>query len=93
MTLAADGAGDRLAAEVQRRRAFRAWVRSYHPDVGGDPAAFAAGLQAWRTRDGGPPARGSAAGEVVFFRRRRGLAGWIRRRRDRHARAGQARVI
>ena len=89
----ADRPADCPPPEVERRRAFRSWVRSYHPDIGGDPVAFAAGLQAWRTRDGGPPGGGSAAGEVVFFRRRRGLAGWICRRRDRHARAGQPRVI
>lgn len=34
--------------ERSRRAAERAFVRAHHPDVGGDPAAFAAGLAALR---------------------------------------------
>jgi hypothetical protein len=72
----------RRAAEEgrERRRARRAYVRRNHPDVGGDPAAFAAGLAALRTelhlgtmttiRTG--PAR-------VVFVRSRGLRAWLRR--------------
>jgi len=30
------------------RRAFRAFVRAHHPDRGGDPAVFAAGVAAYR---------------------------------------------
>ena len=30
--------------EEARRRARREFIRAYHPDRGGDPAAFAAGL-------------------------------------------------
>ena len=30
------------------RRAFRAWVRAHHPDTGGNPEEFAAGLARWR---------------------------------------------
>lgn len=48
-----------------RRAEFRAWVRLHHPDVGGDPDAFAAGLAAWQHRldsRQGPP-------QLVFFRR------------------------
>ncbi|WIV56635.1 hypothetical protein [Amycolatopsis nalaikhensis] len=30
------------------RAAFRAFVRAHHPDVGGDPAEFAAGLARFR---------------------------------------------
>ncbi len=56
---------------AEERRAFRAFVRSHHPDVGGDPVLFMAGLAAWR---GGPP-----TGEVTFFRRGRGVAGLIAR--------------
>lgn len=32
------------------RAAFRAYVRTHHPDVGGDPQAFAAGIARWRER-------------------------------------------
>ncbi len=54
------------------RRAFRAWVRAHHPDAGGDPGEFAAGLARWRERLA--PARGPApAGEVTVFRARGGL--------------------
>jgi hypothetical protein len=52
---------------------FRAWVRTHHPDVGGDPAEFAAGLERRRR----------AAAEVTVFRSRGGwwpLARWLRRR-------------
>jgi hypothetical protein len=38
--------------DAQERRDFRAWVRAHHPDAGGDSAAFAAGLTAWRRRRG-----------------------------------------
>jgi hypothetical protein len=63
---------------VSERAAFAAWVRAHHPDVGGDPAEFAAGLMRRR-------AAGGAAGAVVpvcVFRSRHGLwrlARWLRR--------------
>jgi hypothetical protein len=34
--------------EAGQRREFRAWVRAHHPDAGGDPGEFAAGLRRWR---------------------------------------------
>jgi hypothetical protein len=34
--------------DPERRAAFRAFVRTHHPDVGGDPAEFAAGLARFR---------------------------------------------
>jgi hypothetical protein len=37
-----------MAADEQRKAAFRRWARENHPDVGGDPQVFAAGLQAAR---------------------------------------------
>lgn len=44
--------------EQRRRRARRAYIRAHHPDRGGDPAAFAAGLAALdRAPAGVPPAR------------------------------------
>ncbi|WP_018655824.1 hypothetical protein [Actinomadura flavalba] len=55
------------------REAFRRWVREHHPDAGGDPAEFAAGLARWRgaelegARDG---ARARARAGVVGVRRR-----------------------
>lgn len=58
------------------RAEFAAWVRANHPDVGGDPAAFAAGLELRR-------AAGDAA-PVSVFRSHGGLwpvARWLRRRR------------
>jgi hypothetical protein len=41
-------ADEAASAAVARRRAFRAFVRSHHPDVGGDPAFFAATVAAYR---------------------------------------------
>ena len=35
------------------KRAFRAWVRAHHPDLGGDPEAFAEGLRAMAGTDDG----------------------------------------
>lgn len=64
-------------------REFRAWVRTHHPDVGGDPAEFAAELG--RRRAGGR----RAVAEVTVFRSHGGLwalARWTRRRITRHAR-------
>lgn len=40
------GPDDLLPA--RRKQAFRAFVRSNHPDVGGDPAVFVAGLESLR---------------------------------------------
>lgn len=62
------------------RRAVRAFVRAHHPDVGGDPEAFAAGLaelRAGRDRDDAP---------VVVVHRPRGVRGLLRRFRDWRAR-------
>jgi hypothetical protein len=50
--------------EAGLRREYRTWVRAHHPDAGGDPGAFAAGLGHWRDR-----LTGRAAGaEVAAFR-------------------------
>ena len=48
---------------------FRAFVRRHHPDAGGDPEVFSAGVAAWRARSA--PA---TAPSVVFYRKRRLLA-------------------
>jgi hypothetical protein len=36
-----------MADEQSRRRARREFIRAHHPDRGGDPAAFVAGLAAY----------------------------------------------
>ncbi len=68
------------------RRARRAWIAAHHPDRGGDPAVFVAGMRA-RAWLGHP-----AAEPVVFYRRRGvraaltrliGRRRWRRRRRRR----------
>ena len=41
----------------EQRAAFRAFVREHHPDRGGDPGTFAAGVDAFRADDG-PAAAG-----------------------------------
>lgn len=83
------GAG---VAPHEVRAAFRRFARLHHPDRGGDPETFQAGLEAYE-RLLGLRAPSSGA-EVVFHRHPRGLgvltAGW-RARRDRRRRP--ARVI
>lgn len=66
------------------RHAFRAWVRVHHPDAGGDPAEFAAGLQRWRAVRPRVPGDGP-----IGFRSRGGLwliARWWARSRRREQR-------
>jgi hypothetical protein len=47
-----------MADEQSWRQARREYIRTHHPDRGGDPAAFAAGLAAYdRLPAGEPPAR------------------------------------
>lgn len=70
------------------RRARRAFVRTHHPDVGGDPAAFRQGLARFERLLAGPSVGSgwSAAGDrsarhrpgVVVVRRPRGIDGWVR---------------
>jgi len=68
------------------QRAFRAWVRAHHPDLGGDPDAFAEGLRQWRARMTGlPPVPGAPAAAAVY-RRRCGVVGWVAHWRRRRAR-------
>jgi hypothetical protein len=71
---------------ASQRTAFRAWVRSHHPDAGGDPAEFTAGLAAWRRRlsvagvrtPAVRTARARAAQDITVFRTQGGL--WLMRR-------------
>ncbi len=44
----------------EERAAYRRWVRDHHPDVGGDPEEFAAGLARLR---GDMPRTGSGCSE------------------------------
>lgn len=78
------------------RAAFRAFVRAHHPDVGGDPEVFAAGLAEFRAADAAarqaqrPRDRYDAP--VVVVHRSRGPRAVLRRihrwraRRNRRAR-------
>lgn len=65
---------DRDAAA--RRAARRAFIRAHHPDVGGDPEEFAAGLAELDRRPAGPD-RFDAP--VVVVVRPRGLRGVLHR--------------
>ena len=60
------------AASAEERRRLRAFALASHPDRGGDPEAFIAGLAALRE---GRPVEPSEVPTV--YRRRRGLAGWL----------------
>ena len=62
--------GTRVGGE-EWRRARRAFLRTHHPDVGGDPEEFVLGL----ARFDAPAARSAP---VVVVRRPRGVSGWCR---------------
>ena len=47
-----------MDAEQQRRAARREFIRAHHPDHGGDPAEFAAGLARLDSEPTRPPADG-----------------------------------
>lgn len=75
-----------IDADARGRQAFRAFVRSHHPDLGGDPSAFAAGLAVFgrgagtkRQMDAARDARFDAP--VVFYRQPHGIRAllvWLR---------------
>ncbi|RBM21631.1 hypothetical protein DI005_09910 [Prauserella sp. PE36] len=84
---------------MRRRAEFRAFVRRHHPDVGGDPDVFVAGVARFRQSEsetGGEsessrdPGRDRSDAPVVFTTRRGGITGvlarWRRRRRHRRVR-------
>lgn len=67
--------GDR---DRDTRRAFRRFVRSHHPDVGGNPNAFIAGLASFGRGPGGGQRHNRDTesrfdAPIVFVHRRRGL--------------------
>ncbi|SFQ60268.1 hypothetical protein SAMN05421810_110153 [Amycolatopsis arida] len=74
----------------EERAAFREFVRRHHPDVGGDPEEFVAGLTRFRRDSAAPQSdvdRYDAP--VSFVQRAGGVAGmvevvrrWRRRRRE-----------
>ncbi|HEV8116136.1 MAG TPA: hypothetical protein VGP53_07865 [Acidimicrobiales bacterium] len=56
---------------TDERRRLRAFALAHHPDRGGDPATFVAGLAALRQ------GRSNPAEAPLVYRRRRGVAGWL----------------
>jgi hypothetical protein len=65
--------------KASRQREYRAWVRSHHPDAGGDPGEFATGLARWRERPAGDEGgEGGAPPRETSVFRARGL--WLARR-------------
>jgi len=80
---------DHASAAVERRRAFRAFVRAHHPDVGGDPAVFAATVAAYRALERDQPAPGA---RPTAYRRGGPLAQLSRHWRRRWARRRHRRV-
>lgn len=69
------------------RHAYREFVRTHHPDRGGDPEVFRAGLARFRERDDDGPDRYDAP--ITVVPRHRGVRAivhlvrtwWTRRRR------------
>ena len=51
--------------------AFRRYALRHHPDRGGDPVAFRAGVDAYRRLVGRRPPSGRAPADLVFHRRAR----------------------
>ena len=75
---------ERIAADEQtRRQEWRRFVRDHHPDRGGDPAVFAAGVRAYR--EGRRPATATAEQYLTTHRSPKGfghVTRWARRRWD-----------
>ncbi|MBB4684256.1 J domain-containing protein [Amycolatopsis jiangsuensis] len=69
-------ADERRAWSEADRAAYREFVRTHHPDVGGDPAEFAAGLREFHDRAAATASRSEEPGPdapVIFVTRQRGL--------------------
>lgn len=80
---------DRLSSP-EDRAAYRRWVREHHPDVGGDPQAFAAGLARVRACRNEHPDRYDAPVEFVGDHQR--LRAALSRLRRRFGRSDPPRV-
>jgi hypothetical protein len=68
-------ARSRALSSAEERAAFRAFVRENHPDAGGDPEVFMAGLREFRERGVEDADRYDAP--VTFVVSRRGVAGAV----------------
>ncbi|MDR7303195.1 hypothetical protein [Haloactinomyces albus] len=94
----AHDSGEQEHAAATAQAALRAFVRRHHPDVGGDPDVFAAGLAELRAaRDRERPGAEHPAGTsdrgdapIVVVARPRGLRGLVQRLRTRCARKRRA---
>ncbi|MDT7803271.1 MAG: hypothetical protein QOI78_6704 [Actinomycetota bacterium] len=74
--------GHRRRNDPEARAAFREFVRTHHPDVGGDPAEFAEGLARFRAGQSEvDDARFDAP--IRFVVNRRGVAAVLARLRRR----------
>jgi hypothetical protein len=62
-----DPAAENPAVDAAERAAFRAFVRAHHPDRGGDPEAFAAGLARFGRGATAPTALGALDGVTERF--------------------------
>jgi len=56
------------------RSEFRRFVLQHHPDRGGDPAVFAAGMQAWQSFQEQGAEQADNGPQVFFYRKRTVLA-------------------
>ncbi|SFB45162.1 hypothetical protein SAMN05216266_1129 [Amycolatopsis marina] len=85
--------------EARERAEFRAFVREHHPDVGGDPQEFLAGLARFREARGprstrqGPdePGHDRYDAPVYFAAREPGVVGRVKRWRQRRRRPPRVR--
>lgn len=77
-------------SSARNRSAIREFARQHHPDVGGDPEVFAAGLAELRARE---RADDRFDAPVVGVPRVRGLRGVAQRWRARRGRAKRRRVL
>ncbi|MYS81686.1 hypothetical protein [Embleya scabrispora] len=88
------GPGD--DARRQLLREYREFIRASHPDRGGDPEEFVAGLERYRALidAAGPPApvRSGAAAETTVYRRGRLPGRLWRQLTERHRRRQNPRV-
>jgi hypothetical protein len=75
------------AAPADVTEAFRRYALRHHPDRGGDPAVFKAGVDAYRSLLGRRP----APANVVFHRRSRPGAASLLRRASRRLSAFRSR--